>query len=143
MSEDFRGRKIIDLLLYLYLNETFGGGRSLAELGRVSGYKGPGGYYDALNSLLNAGYIKRVKGEYIVTSKGKRFLRIDKFLKTFYILGLALAALGLYYLYIIFWMTTRLNIDLVFTSGLALVVLGSFLVVFPRIYYWIEFTRRI
>ena len=143
MSGEFRGRKLVEFLLYLYLNEVHGGNRSLAEIGRLSGYKGPGGYYDALNSLLYSGFIKEIKGNYMVTARGKRFLRVDSFLKSFLILGTVLILLGAYSLFIILQNTYQINVfNAVLNLGLSLVILGVFLVSFHEIYYWIEFTKK-
>lgn len=137
MKEDFRGRKVVDFLLYLYLNEEFKGDSSLAEIGRLAGYKGPGGYYEALRSLMEAGFIEEVKGEYKVTLKGKRFLKIGVFLKSFYILGLALGILGIFCLYIIKIPIVDLS-SIIFTLGISLFILGLFIIILPWIFYYIQ-----
>ena len=147
MSRDFRGRKIVDFLLYLYLNEEFGSDESLAEIGRLAGYKGPGGYYEALRSLMEAGFIEDVKGEYKVTLKGKRFLKIDAFMKTFYVLGITLSIFGILCLYTIYFYYFKISIvnllSIIFTLGIVLLILGLFLIILPRIFYHIQYTKKI
>jgi len=136
-EQKLRGDKIRDLLLLIYLNEKYGGGKvRISTLKKTLGYS-TGGIYHALDE---SGYFER-KGDVVTLSqRGQEYVKTEwiPYLQVVNPFSYFLMVIGSFFL--ISWLLrTYYNILLVFGwyEGILMIAVGLILrFAFSRITYW-------
>lgn len=141
MRSLFRGKKIYDLLFYIYFKTKYENMEpSISELGRKAGYFTPsGGPRLALDKLISDGLIEESAGRVLITNKGIEFVR--KFIIPFDFVKLAAGifiTLGVFLIMVsvAVWNGFISFASYLFITGICVFICGLIFAFFPRVYYW-------
>ncbi|MEM2249423.1 MAG: hypothetical protein QXP16_01860 [Candidatus Bathyarchaeia archaeon] len=142
-DEKLRGDKLRDLILFVYLNNKYGGEKiKLSRLKEKLGYS-TGGLYSALDE---SGYFESRGEEIRLTEKGEAYLRkhILPQYTVFYPIGNFLIILGLVLL-LQWYLWTYLQTPMIFQWYSALMIIAGGIILrvfFMRLVYWVMVHRK-